>query len=369
MRELDIILAAASNARATDIHIGESIIPRMRVDTELLPMKLNIPVSMETLFEQIMQSLKPKERDIMLKKFAENKDLDCAFTAFNGNRVRVNVYRSENGLSAALRIIPHVRLSMENIGLPFYMASICKTKSGLFIVSGASGSGKTTTIAAIIDSINDNRNVHIITIEDPVEYVFQSKRALISQREIGLHSPSFYDALRSSMRENPDIIVLGEMRDIETARTAIELAETGHLVFATLHTRTSISTVDRLIGQFPPAEQRQIRLMLSDNLLGVLSQTLLPKSGGGLIAAFELLIANHSIRNLIREEKLPQIYSVLQTGRSQGMMTMEDSLLAYVERGIVSPSDALLKAPMRSQFLEMMRNSQKINASLLRNLY
>ncbi len=372
MTELDTILTTATDAGATDVHLNATNYPRIRLDNNLIFPRLSFQFTSETmpkLFEQMLLKLDERERANAIEKHKQGLDLDFAFSSPRGDRVRANVYRSENGISAALRLIPNKRLTMEEIGLPFPMSSVCNTKSGLFIISGATGSGKTTTIAAMLDYINNTRNVHILTIEDPVEYLISSKHSLVSQRQVGLHAPSFYDALRSAVRENPDIIMLGEMRDLETTRTAIELAETGHLVLASLHTRTATSTIDRLVGQFPSNEQRQIRLMLSENLVGVLTQTLLPKVNGGLIAAFELLMANYSIRNLIREEKLPQLYSVIQTGKQQGMITMEDCILSYVERGIISPANALSKAPQRTLLLDMMRKSDKIPDTALKELY
>ena len=209
--------------------------------------------------------------------------------------------------------------------------------------------GKSTTIAALIDIMNSTRQVHILTIENPIEHVFKSRKALITQREVGTHTPDFYSALRSSVRENPDVIIVGELRDLETTRTAIELAETGHLVIASLHTRTAISTIDRLIGQFPSAEQQQIRMMISESLIGVLSQTLLVRKSGGLVAAFEVLIATPAVRNLIREQKIPQIKSLMQTGKNIGMFTLDDSLLGLAESGTVSAEEALSKSQSREE--------------------
>ena len=251
-------------------------------------------------------------------------------------RVRVNIFRTEKGESIAFRIMQPRRFSVTEIGIPFPAVEFCNAKGGFFLVSGAAGSGKTTTLAALIDVINKTRTAHILTVEDPVEYIFEDNLSIISQREVGVHVDSFYSALRSSLRENPDVVVVGELRDLETTRIAIEMAETGHLVFATLHSRGAVSSIDRLVGQFPAGEQNQIRQMISESLLGILSQRLFAKKGGGLVAAFELLCATPAVRNLIREQKYGQICSTIQTGADYGMVTMESSIARLIQLGKIS---------------------------------
>lgn len=333
MIDIDILIEGAIERKATDIHLRTDDCPRLRIDTVLKPDESLPYIAPEIAAERII--LKQQNPEILRQRLRENREIDVAFSSVSGARVRANIYKCESGLQIALRIIPAKRLTAEQIGLPFPIADICRSRSGLFLITGANGSGKTSTLASMIDIINASRNVHILTIEDPIEYVFKNEKSLVSQREIGRDSGSFYEALRMSVRENPDVVVLGEMRDLETTRTAIELSETGHLVFATLHTRTATSAIDRLIGQFPAAEQQQIRLMIADNLIGVLSQTLLPKRAGGLIAAFEFLNVTPAVRNLIREQKVPQIFSIIQMGAKQGMCTMEDSIANLKNRGII----------------------------------
>ena len=344
MKDLDTIIETAFRKNASDIHLRDGAKARIRIDNALAEFPDLPTVNMQSLVDEIFDYLTEDERDAMLALRKAGKDMDCAFSNISGIRLRANIYKTQGGLCAALRIIRPDRLSAGEIGLPFSVTDVCNKKSGLFLVTGANGMGKSTTIAALIDIMNSTRQVHILTIENPIEHVFKSRKALITQREVGTHTPDFYSALRSSVRENPDVIIVGELRDLETTRTAIELAETGHLVIASLHTRTAISTIDRLIGQFPSAEQQQIRMMISESLIGVLSQTLLVRKSGGLVAAFEVLIAPPAVRNLIREQKIPQIKSLMQTGKNIGMFTLDDSLLGLAESGTVSAEEALSKS-------------------------
>lgn len=349
MKDLDTIIETAFRKNASDIHLRDGAKARIRIDNSLAEFPDLPTVNMQSLVDEIFDYLTEDERNAMLALRKAGKDMDCAFSNISGIRLRANIYKTQGGLCAALRIIRPDRLSAGEIGLPFSVTDICNKKSGLFLVTGANGMGKSTTIAALIDIMNSTRQVHILTIENPIEHVFKSRKALITQREVGTHTPDFYSALRSSVRENPDVIIVGELRDLETTRTAIELAETGHLVIASLHTRTAISTIDRLIGQFPSAEQQQIRMMISESLIGVLSQTLLVRKSGGLVAAFEVLIATPAVRNLIREQKIPQIKSLMQTGKNIGMFTLDDSLLGLTESGTVSAEEALSKSQSRDE--------------------
>lgn len=349
MKDLDTIIETAFRKNASDIHLRDGAKARIRIDNALAEFPDLPTVNMQSLVDEIFDYLTEDERNAMLALRKAGKDMDCAFSNISGIRLRANIYKTQGGLCAALRIIRPDRLSAGEIGLPFSVTDVCNKKSGLFLVTGANGMGKSTTIAALIDIMNSTRQVHILTIENPIEHVFKSRKALITQREVGTHTPDFYSALRSSVRENPDVIIVGELRDLETTRTAIELAETGHLVIASLHTRTAISTIDRLIGQFPSAEQQQIRMMISESLIGVLSQTLLVRKSGGLVAAFEVLIATPAVRNLIREQKIPQIKSLMQTGKNIGMFTLDDSLLGLAESGTVSAEEALSKSQSRDE--------------------
>ena len=349
MKDLDTIIETAFRKNASDIHLRDGAKARIRIDNSLAEFPDLPTVNMQSLVDEIFDYLTEDERNAMLALRKAGKDIDCAFSNISGIRLRANIYKTQGGLCAALRIIRPDRLSAGEIGLPFSVTDVCNKKSGLFLITGANGMGKSTTIAALIDIMNSTRQVHILTIENPIEHVFKSRKALITQREVGTHTPDFYSALRSSVRKNPDVIIVGELRDLETTRTAIELAETGHLVIASLHTRTAISTIDRLIGQFPSAEQQQIRMMISESLIGVLSQTLLVRKSGGLVAAFEVLIATPAVRNLIREQKIPQIKSLMQTGKNIGMFTLDDSLLGLAESGTVSAEEALSKSQSREE--------------------
>ncbi len=365
MNELELIIETSLRKNATDIHIREGRYTRIRIDNALYELQeYGIP-DLKLIVDQILDLVSLDDKADILEKLNNREDIDCAFTNLSGARMRANIFMELSGMGVALRVIPSSRLTANEIGLPFSVTDVCNIKSGLFLVTGANGSGKTTTIASLIDIMNATRNAHIITIEDPIEHVYRSRKSLITQREVGTHSKSFYSALRSCLRENPDVIMLGEMRDIETTRTALELAETGHLVIASLHTRTAISAIDRIIGQFPGTEQQQVRMMVSENLIGVLSQSLLVRKNGGLVAAFEILRSNSAIKNLIREQKIPQIYSVMQTsGRSLGMCTMEDSLLALAEAGVVSPQEALSKTLYRADLADKMRASVRITDTI-----
>ena len=343
MNELDSIIELGLRSKATDIHICENLAPRMRIDNKLHDCS-QLYAQPNVVVDQILQRIPQNISAKLTQQFSEGKDIDCAIKTFSNSRVRANVYRTSAGVQIALRILPAKIMTAGEIGLPFAVTEVCKKKSGLFVVTGANSSGKTTTLASIVEIINNSQATHILTIENPIEYVFKNKMSLISQREVGVHTPSFYDALRSAVRENTDVVVIGEMRDIETTRIAIELAEMGRLVFATLHTRTAPSTIDRLVGQFPAGEQEQIRMMLSENLIGVLSQTLLAKKNGGLVAAFEYLQTTDGVKNMIRERKIPQILSVIQTSKHLGMMTMEDSIKGLLDNGVITEEEAKSKS-------------------------
>ena len=369
MNELNTFLEVAIRRGATDLHFHDESSPYLRVENEIVKLDFPIPSpSSELLVSQIFDSMHERERTRVEKIFESGNDVDCAFTCASGARIRANIYRFNKGLGISLRIIPGVPLSIEKIGIPPVSLELIKNKSGLILITGANGSGKSTTLAALIDRINESRNGHILTIEDPIEYVFSEKKCMISQREVGVHVPNFYSALRSSVRENPDVIMIGEMRDLETSRTALQLAETGHLVLASLHTRNAPLTIDRLISQFPGDEQSQIRNMLADNLIGIISQTLLARIDGGLVAAFEVMINNPAIRNNIREQQSSQIQNVMQTSYKYGMTVMEKSLLNLVEKRIVTPEEAMSKAVNRNRLAEDLFKSPYISSHALANI-
>ncbi len=289
------------------------------------------------------------------EEFERRHDTDFAYEIEDLARFRVNIFMDRKGMGAVFRVIPTEILTAEQLNLSPHILKLCQLSKGLVLVTGPTGSGKSTTLCAMIDYINRTRADHIITIEDPIEFVHESKKCLINQREIHNHTDSFKDALRAALREDPDIVLVGEMRDLETVAIAIETAETGHLVFGTLHTTTAASTVDRVIDQFPADRQAQIRIMLSESLKGVIAQTLCRKIGGGRVAALEVLIVNSAIGNLIRESKTFQIPSMMQTGRGIGMVGLNDALFEHVKNGLVEPQEAYAKSVDKSGFETLLK--------------
>ncbi len=284
------------------------------------------------------------------REFEERNDTDFGYSIPKLSRFRANLFRDRKGPGGVFRAIPFEIPTAEQLGIPPRVLDLCNLTKGLVLVTGPTGSGKSTTLAALIDHINQTRSDHIITIEDPIEFMHRNKRCLINQREVYSHTRSFKDALRAALREDPDIVLVGEMRDLETIAIAIETAETGHLVFGTLHTTTAPSTVDRVIDQFPADRQEQIRAMLAESLKGVISQVLCRKEGGGRIAAHEIMIATSAVSNLIRERKTFQLFSIMQTGRNLGMQTMNDALLDLVKRKLVEPMEAYRKSVNKDEF-------------------
>jgi twitching motility protein PilT len=303
--------------------------------------------------EAMLWSLTPARNR---EEFAARSDTDFAH-ANHLARFRVNVLADRHGIGAVLRQIPARILSAADMGLPPAVVDLCFLTKGLVLVTGPTGSGKSTTLAALIDHVNRNRDDHIITIEDPVEFVHENRRCIVTQREVGTHTQSFKSALRAALREDPDVVLVGELRDLETIAIAIETAETGHLVFGTLHTDTAPSTVDRIIDQFPSDRQSQVRTMLSESLRAVVTQTLCKKVGGGRVAALEILLCTSSVSNLIREGKTFQIPSVMQTGKGLGMTTLNDSLLDLVKKGLVAPGEALAKSVRRGELRQLLERA------------
>jgi twitching motility protein PilT len=323
---LDIteLLAFSVKNKASDLHLSAGLPPIIRVDGEMR--KLNVPnLNHKEVHALIFEIMNDRQR----KEYEENLETDFSFEVKDLSRFRVNAFVQNRGAAAVLRTIPNEILSLDDLGAPQIFKNIINQPTGIILVTGATGSGKSTTLAAMIDHINSTKREHILTIEDPIEFVHENKLCLLN---------------RSSLREDPDIILVGELRDLETIRLAISAAETGHLVFGTLHTNSAPKTIDRLIDVFPAAEKSMIRSMLSESLRAVISQTLLKKNGGGRIAAHEIMLGTPAIRNLIREDKVPQMYSVIQTGQSHGMQTMDQCLQRLVAQGIISAQDAAAKS-------------------------
>jgi twitching motility protein PilT len=304
--------------------------------------------------DQVRQMLFSITPQVWREQFNECHDTDFSYEIPDLARFRCNLFQDRKGMGGVFRVIPTDILTAEKLGLSEHILKLCRLPKGLVVVTGPTGSGKSTTLAAMVDYINRHRADHIITIEDPIEFVHPNKKCLINQREVGSHTMGFKPALRAALREDPDIVLVGEMRDLETVEIAIETAETGHLVFGTLHTNTAASTVDRIIDQFPADRQSQIRTMLSSSLKGVIAQTLCKKRGGGRCAALEVLIVNHAISNLIREGKTFQIPSLMQTGAKQGMVMLNDALLSLVQEGQVEPDQALDKAVDKEEFSQLL---------------
>jgi twitching motility protein PilT len=347
---IDELFGQMLDQRASDLHLKSNAIPQLRVDGSMAPVPGRGPLSPDQL-EGLIYAITPERNK---HEFAESNDTDFAYTLTGRGRMRCNVFRDIAGIGAVFRQIPSKILTAEQLNLPKSVMDMCQLDKGLVVVTGPTGSGKSTTLAAMVDWINANRDDHIITIEDPVEFVHADKKCLINQREVGTQTKSFKAALRAALREDPDIVLVGEMRDLETVAIAIETAETGHLVFGTLHTNTAPSTIDRLIDQFPADRQEQIRVMLSESLKGVVAQTLLRKKGGGRVAALEILLVTPAVANLIREGKTFQVPSLMQTGRGLGMVTLMDSLFDLVKNGTVEAEEAYARAPHKKEFGSML---------------
>ncbi len=338
---------------ASDLHLSADVPPVFRVDGEIRFVKKLGTFNSERIEKLLMSIMSDVERE----RFKTNRDVDLAYEIPGVSRFRVNVFEDRKGVGTVVRQIPFDILTAEQLGLPKAVLDLCYLTKGLVVVTGPTGSGKSTTLAAMVDHVNKNRADHIITIEDPIEFVHPNTNCLVNQREVGKHTNSFKDALRAALREDPDIVLVGEMRDLETIAIAIETAETGHLVFGTLHTTTAVSTVDRIIDQFPADRQAQVRVMLSDALKGVIAQVLCKKTGGGRVAALEVLLGNQAVASLIREGKTFQIPSIMQTSKKHGMYTMNDSLLALAKEKKVEAKEAWMKATDKTGFLSMLKGA------------
>jgi twitching motility protein PilT len=351
--EIDRLLLTMLEMRASDLHVSTGVEPLVRVDGELQRVpgfEISAP---EAIQRMLLPIVPPRNRE----EFARTHDTDFAYELAGKARFRANLFVDLRGMAAVFRVIPAKILSVEELQLPKELLPLCHLPKGLVLVTGPTGSGKSTTLAALIDYINRTRSDHIITIEDPVEFVHPNKKCLINQRQVGEHTDSFKRALRAALREDPDIVLLGEMRDLETISIAMETAETGHLVFGTLHTSSAPATIDRIIDQYPADQQNQIRVMLANSLKGVICQTLCKKIGGGRAAALEIMFGVPAVANLIREGKIFQIPSVIQTGRKSGMCLMNDSLLRLVRDGVVAPEEALAKTVDKAALLTMFQQA------------
>ncbi len=347
--DISELLAFAHKKGASDLHLSSGLPPLIRVDGEIRRINVD-PLGDRTVHAMLYDIM----NDSQQKNFEEFLEHDFSFELPNIARFRVNVFNQQRGPSAAFRTIPNKVLTLEHLNTPSSFADISLRPRGLVLVTGPTGSGKSTTLAAMVDHVNENLSAHILTIEDPIEFLHPSKNCLINQRELGPHTLGFAEALRSALREDPDVILVGEMRDLETIRLALTAAETGHLVFATLHTTSAPKTVDRIIDVFPAGEKDMVRAMLSESLAAVISQTLLKKPQGGRVAAWEIMLATPAIRNLIRENKVPQMYSVVQTSQAQGMQTLDQCLIDLVRNRVVSLQEARTRALDKAKFSDAL---------------
>ncbi|MGM9452225.1 type IV pilus twitching motility protein PilT [Legionella bozemanae] len=339
------LLAFSVKSKSSDLHLSAGLPPMIRVDGDLR--KINLP-AME--HKEVIKIIYDVMNDRQRKEFEEFLETDFSFEITNLARFRVNVFNQLRGAAAVFRTIPSEILSMSDLELPAIFEEIASYPKGLVLITGPTGSGKSTTLAAMIDYINSSRYDHILTVEDPIEFVHQSKKCLLNQREVHRDTLNFNAALRSALREDPDVILVGELRDLETIRLAMTAAETGHLVFGTLHTNSATKTINRIIDVFPAEEKAMVRSMLSESLQAVVAQTLLKKSGGGRVAALEIMICTSAIRNLIREDKVAQMYSSIQTGQAKGMQTLDQHLTELVKKNIISSHTARDMALDKSLF-------------------
>lgn len=349
---IEILLEQVIKRKASDLHLQVGLPPMLRVDGALLPVPSAEPLDEEAVEALIFAILDEDQKLILLK----DKEFDFSFAFGDLGRFRVNAFHERGNLAAALRLIPNEIMSIEQLGLPPVVNKFVNYPRGLVLVTGPTGSGKSTTLAALVHNINNERAAHIITIEDPIEFTHKSKKSVIVQREVHYDTYSFSAALRSSLREDPDVVLIGEMRDLETIAAAITIAETGHLVFATLHTNGAAQSIDRMIDVFPPHQQPQIRAQLSNILMAICSQRLVPGIGGGRLAAAEILVATPAVRNIIREGKTHQLEAVIQTGAEHGMQSMDKTLVNMIHNGAITYEEARMVAVDIDELDRLMRS-------------
>ncbi len=349
---IELLLEEVIKKKASDLHLQVGLPPMLRIDGSLIAVPSTEALSEEAAESLIFAILDEDQKQILLK----DKEFDFSFAFGDLGRFRVNAFHERGNLAAALRLIPNELMTIEQLGLPKIVNDFANYPRGLVLVTGPTGSGKSTTLAAIINKINNERNAHIVTIEDPVEFTHKSNKSVIAQREVHYDTYSFSAALRSSLRQDPDVVMLGEMRDLETIAAAITIAETGHLVYGTLHTNSASQSIDRMIDVFPPHQQPQIRSQLANILMAVCSQRLIPAIGGGRIAAAELLIATPAVRNIIREGKTHQLEAVIQTGAEFGMQSMDKTLVSLVHAGTITYDEARNYAVDLDELDRLMRS-------------
>ncbi len=337
---MDELLETTIARDASDLHLVVGLPPTLRIDGQLVPLVNKPTLDPDTISKMVSSLLNEEQKNILEK----NRELDFSYAYGNKGRFRINAFHEKNSLACALRLIPSKIRTIKELNLPLIIEDFTKHSQGFVLVTGPTGHGKSTTLASLIEKINQERSCHIVTIEDPIEYIHTHKKAIIAQREIHTDTHSFARALRSVLREDPDVVLIGEMRDLETIAAALTIAETGHLVFATLHTNTAAQTVDRIVDVFPPHQQPQVRVQLSQILLGIISQRLLPKIGGGRMVAAEVLFTNPAVRNLIRENKSYQITNVIQTGKEEKMISLDKTLAKLVQKGKVTLDEAEMYA-------------------------
>lgn len=349
--QIENLLEQVVTGKGSDLHLQVGLPPMLRIDGALKPVQDVGVLNEEGVEKLVFSILDDEQKKILLK----DKEFDFSFSFGNYGRFRVNAFHERGNLAAAMRLIPNELLSVEELGLPNVINSFADFPRGLVLVTGPTGSGKSTTLAALVDKINSERAAHIITIEDPVEFMHRSKRSVVVQREVHYDTYSFSAALRSSLRQDPDVVLIGEMRDLETIAAAITIAETGHLVFATLHTNSAAQSIDRMIDVFPPHQQPQIRSQLSNMLMAICSQRLVPKIGGGRVAAAEVLVVTNAVRNIVREGKSHQLDAVIQTGADHGMQSMDRTLISLIKSGTITYDDARMFAVDLDEFERLMR--------------
>ena len=348
---IEILLQEVINQRASELHLQVGLPPILRVDGSLAPINNTPVLSIEAVEKLIFSILDQDQQQILMK----DKEFDFSFAFGDLGRFRVNAFHERGNLAAALRLIPNEIPTIAELGLPRVIEKFADFPRGLVLVTGPTGSGKSTTLAALVDKINDEKAHHIITIEDPIEFTHKSKRSVVVQREVHYDTYSFNAALRSALREDPDVVLIGEMRDLETISAAITIAETGHLVFATLHTNSAAQSIDRMVNVFPPHQQPQIKIQLANILQAICAQRLVPAIGGGRLAAAEVLLANSAVRNIIREGKTHQLDSVIQTGAAEGMQSMDRTLVQMVQGGQITYEEAKNFAVDLAEFDRMMK--------------